>query len=476
MRRLSTHLRRIESWITRFVLIATVTQVQSSEPSLPEEPIGDYPSESPSGGDTTVFDASRNAFSLPARNLTEEHRAPFFVGNSFFNQNWVVAPASTAARDGLGPLFNARSCSTCHFKDGRGRPPEASEPMITMLLRISLPGTNAFGGPRPDPVYGDQIQGAAVPGVPPEADVFVEYEPVEGNFEDGERYTLRKPTIRIRNAAYGPLATNLLTSARVAPAMIGLGLLEAIPEATLREWADPEDRDGDGISGRINLVWDHAAARHRVGRFGWKAEQPSVSQHTAAAFRGDIGITSSLIPTENHSPAQSIASSQPNGGTPEVSDQILNDVVLYARTLAVPARRDTRTSTVMRGEKLFRAIGCVACHIPRTKTGDWSEFPELSRQAIQPYTDLLLHDMGEGLADRRPTFAASGREWRTPPLWGLGLLKKVNGHTFLLHDGRARDVTEAILWHDGEAGLAQSTFRGLPKAERNALLTFLDSL
>jgi CxxC motif-containing protein (DUF1111 family) len=224
------------------------------------------PSEDLLGGGTTVFDATRNAFSLPARNLREEHRAAFFVGNSFFNQNWVVAPASTSARDGLGPLFNARSCSACHFKDGRGRPPEPGGAMTEMLLRISVPGTNVHGGPRPDPVYGDQIQGAGIPGVPAEADVLVDYESIEGEFGDGEPYSLRQPRIRVRNAGYGPLSGDMLMSARVGQAVIGLGLLEAVPEAALRKLADPEDRDGDGISGRLNIVWDHkaiSASRHR---------------------------------------------------------------------------------------------------------------------------------------------------------------------------------------------------------------------
>lgn len=428
------------------------------------------------GGETTVYDATRSAFSLPVRNLRDEHRASFFVVNSFFNQNWLIAPASTEARDGLGPLFNARSCSACHFKDGRGRPPESGETMTAMLLRISVPGTNAHGGPRPEPVYGDQIQGSGIPGVPGEADVYIDYEKVEGKFSDGEAYSLRKPVIRVRNPAYGPLSSDLLMSARVGPAMIGLGLLEAVPESTLRKIADPDDCDGDGISGRLNTVWNFKTKQYSIGRFGWKAEQPTLLQHTVAAFQGDIGITSSLMPEENHTGAQEVCHSKPSGGTPELSEQILRDVVLYVRTLAVPAQRNATNSTVRSGKRLFGELGCAACHVPRMETGDWPELPELSRQTIRPYTDLLLHDMGEGLADHRPAFAASGREWRTAPLWGLGLLQKVNGHTFLLHDGRARDVTEAILWHDGEARAAQENFRQLPANDRAALLSFLESL
>src|SRR6185369_1336376 len=251
------------------------------------------------GGDATVFDQTRNAFSLPARNLLEEHRPSFFVGNSFFNQNWIIAPASTAGRDGLGPLFNARSCSACHFKDGRSQPPAPGEPMSTMILRISMPGTDAHGGPKPDPVYGDQIQGQSIPGAPREADVVVGYEERGGTFADGEPFSLRVPSYRIANPGYGPLSPGLLVSPRVSPAVIGLGMLEAIPEATLRQREDPSDADGDGISGHLNVVRDQRLKKAAVGRFGWKAEQPSVLQQTAAAFVGDIGITSSLFGEEN---------------------------------------------------------------------------------------------------------------------------------------------------------------------------------
>jgi CxxC motif-containing protein (DUF1111 family) len=432
--------------------------------------------EARSGGDTTVFDSTRNAFSLPARNLREDHRAAFFVGNSFFNLNWVVAPASVAGRDGLGPLYNARSCSGCHFKDGRGRPPEPGEPMDTMLLRVSVPGTDAHGAPRPDPVYGDQIQTQAIPGVPREADVFVSYQETAGAFADGEAFTLRKPSYRIANPGYGPPSPSLLISPRVSPAIVGMGLLEAVPAATLERLGDADDRDGDGISGRVNHVWNQAANRSDVGRFGWKAEQPSVLQQTAAAFAGDIGITSRLFPSENHTGAEIAAARQPSSAEPQVGDRIFDAVVLYARTLAVPAARTEGDPQARRGSDLFASARCDACHAATLRTGDVADLPELANQVIHPYSDLLLHDMGEALADDRPVFEAAGREWRTPPLWGLGLVPKVNGHTFLLHDGRARDVVEAILWHGGEARASRERFRAMSKQEREALVAFLNSL
>jgi CxxC motif-containing protein (DUF1111 family) len=428
------------------------------------------------GGTTTVFDTGRDAFSKPLANLAGERRTPFFVGNSFFNQNWVAAPSSTVARDGLGPLFNTRSCSACHFKDGRGDSPDEGKPFTTALLRISLPGTNAHGGPMPDPVYGGQIQGQALSGVPAEADVRVTYETICGTFADGEPYSLRRPSYRLDNPGYGAFSLELQTSARVAPVMIGLGLLEAVPEDTLLSREDPGDQDHDGISGRANCVWDAARQMRAIGRFGWKAEQPSVAQQVAAAFQGDMSLTTSLFPEENHTAAQEASLAGPNGGSPEVSDKIFDSVVYYSRTLAVPAARDVADPIVQRGRVVFGEIRCAACHTPELKTGVSTDLPELSGQTIRPYTDLLLHDLGEELDDGRPVFEAGGREWRTPPLWGLGLIPKVNGHSTLLHDGRARGVAEAILWHGGEAKAARERFRELPKADREALVRFVESL
>jgi len=444
-------------------------------PALASEPPAPDPREL-SGGAATVFDDSRHAFSLPVAGLSDTQKSSFAVGNSFFNLNWVAAPASPAARDGLGPLFNARSCSACHLHDGRSRPPEPGGAMSVMLLRVSVPGTNAHGGPQPHPVYGGQIQGRALPGVPAEADVMVDFGPVRGAFADGEPFELRRPKYSLRNLGYGPAGTNLLMSPRVAPAVIGLGLLEAVPAEQLAALADPHDRDADGISGRLNQVWNVATQRHESGRFGWKAEQPSVRQQVAGAFNGDMGLTTSLFPAENHTAAQTAAVRQPSGGSPEVSEQILDNVAFYSRVLAVPARRGVDDPVVRRGEELFRSARCAACHREQLATGEVPGLPQLSRQTIRPYTDLLLHDLGEGLADGRPAFAADGREWRTPPLWGVGLVPKVNGHTFLLHDGRARNFAEAILWHGGEAEQSREAFRQMPRADRAALVKFLESL
>jgi CxxC motif-containing protein (DUF1111 family) len=414
---------------------------------------------------------------LPLPGLSPEQETRFFVGNSFFNRNWVIAPSSTAARDGLGPLHNARSCSACHLRDGRGQPPATpDEPMVSLLLRLSIPGHDAHRGVVPEPRYGDQLQGFAVPGVPPEGQVVITYAESPGTFADGEAYSLRQPTYTLTALGYGALHPEIRLSPRVAPFIIGLGLLEAVPADTLLAGADPEDRDGDGISGRPNMVWDASTQQPVLGRFGWKANQPSVAQQTAAAFLGDIGITSTLFPDENCTAVQHACREAPRGGQPELAADILHSVVFYARTLAVPARRQWDDPEVLHGKQLFIQAQCTHCHTPTLRTGTVAELPGLSHQVIRPYTDLLLHDMGAGLADGRSDFAATGQEWRTPPLWGIGLIQTVNGHTTFLHDGRARNLFEAILWHGGEADAAREAFRTMPSPDRQALIRFLESL
>ena len=433
-------------------------------------------SEALSGGAATVSATTRQAFGQPLPHLTPDQETQFFVGNSFFNRNWVSAPSSTTARDGLGPLFNARSCSACHLHDGRGRPPEPGEDMLSMLIRLSIPGRDVQQGVVPEPTYGDQLNVLAVHGVPPEGRAVIAYKEIAGTYGDGESYRLRKPTYTFTDLKYGPMHPDTLLSPRVAPAIVGLGLLEAVPVEALLALADPDDADGDGISGRPNRVWDKARQQTVFGRFGWKSNQPSVAQQAAGAFLGDIGITSSLFPDENCPPKALACRQALNGGSPELSADLLGHVIFYNRTLAVPARRDPHNPEVARGRQLFDAAGCSACHTPTLHTDAVPGLPDLSRQVIHPYTDLLLHDMGAALADGRPDFEATGSEWRTPPLWGIGLVQTVNRHTYFLHDGRARNLAEAILWHGGEAEDSKAYFRRLPRADREAILQFLRSL
>lgn len=426
------------------------------------------------GGDTTAFSAGKNAFELSARNLDTPLRRTFEVGDSFFNQNWVTAPASASARDGLGPTMNALSCSSCHSHDGRGRPPEGpDDPERGLLLRLSVPGPD---GPMNDPVYGDQMQDRSIAGVPPEGHISLIYEEVPGAYPDGTPFSLRRPVYSIREPRFGPIHPDIMISPRVAPATIGMGLLEAIPEDLILALADPDDADGDGISGRPNYVWDVRNGKLSLGRFGWKSNQPTVEQQAAGAFLGDIGITSGIFPDQNCPPAQTACAEALDGGTPEIDEERLEKVTIYTQTLAVPAMRNTEDAEVQQGARLFVQSQCSLCHTPRHETGDSHPLEPLRSQVIYPYTDLLLHDMGEGLADHRPDGQASGSEWRTPPLWGIGLVETVNGHTMFLHDGRARNLEEAILWHGGEARESRDNFMGLTLAERNALIKFLGSL
>ncbi|WP_268797766.1 di-heme oxidoreductase family protein [Pseudomonas huanghezhanensis] len=445
------------------------------------------PGERLSAGAATVSKADRNAFSQPSANLSPSRRLDFSVGNSFFRSPWVIAPSTTTARDGLGPLFNTNACQNCHIKDGRGHPPEPNDSnAVSMLVRLSIPNDPAYAdriaqlGLTPEPVYGTQLQDMAVPGVAPEGKVRVEYDSMTLHFRDGTPIHLRRPTLQITQLGYGPMHPQTRASARIAPPMIGLGLLEAIPESAILANADPEEKKGTGISGRANWVWDDAQQRTVLGRFGWKAAQPSINQQNVHAMAGDMGLTSTLKRADDCTQAQTDCLNAPNGegpdGEPEVSDNILRLITFYTRNLGVPARRDVEDASVLQGKNLFFKAGCQQCHTPQFTTRPDASEPELASQLIRPYTDLLLHDMGEGLADNLSEFQATGQEWRTPPLWGIGLTQSVSGHTQFLHDGRARNLMEAVLWHGGEAQAAQRHVLAFDEQQRAALLAFLNSL
>ena len=430
------------------------------------------------GGETTREDASRNSFGLPAPGLSNDERRFFERGDSFFTQNWVTAPASTDARDGLGPFFNGASCSSCHVLDGRGAPPDPTGERVNLglLMRVSIPGEDPVtGAPLPDPIYGGQIQDRAIQGVDPEAQIAIEWEIIEGTYDDGTPWQLRSPAYSLTDLAYGPVHEDLLMSPRLGPQVFGMGLLEAIPDDTLLGLADPDDADGDGISGRVNMVWDERLVSSSIGRFGWKANVATVEQQVAGAFLGDIGITSVLHPNENCTLVQTTCAAAMHGGQPELTDERLATVTFYNSTLAVPAMRNSEDDQVREGADLFDSIGCASCHTQTIETGA-AAIDVLANQTIHPYTDLLLHDMGPGLADGRPDFDATGSEWRTPPLWGIGLIDDVNGQRFLLHDGRARTLEEAILWHGGEGQAANTAFQALSEDERAALIAFLEAL
>jgi CxxC motif-containing protein (DUF1111 family) len=435
---------------------------QPQAPAIPEAAL--------LGGDTTVFDDGDEALVHPLRNLSADHRAAFQIGDGVFNRNWVSAPATPPGRAGLGPTYNATSCSGCHDNNGRGAPPTADEPFLGLLLRLSIDGTGEHGEPVPDPSYGDQLEPYAILGVPGEGTPHVTYSETAGSYADGEAYSLRAPVYTVAGLAFDALADGILISPRLAPQMVGLGLLEAVSEATVEAFAQQN-------GGHTNHVWDVATQATVLGRFGWKANQPNLAQQTFAAFRGDIGITSELLPDKNCPAVQTACAAAPVSDTvPNIQDPKASAMVVHALGLAVPARRNLDDPEALRGEQLFADAGCGKCHIQEMETGELVDWPELSQQKIHPFTDLLLHDMGPELADGRADFEATGSEWRTPPLWSLGLTGTIDGYLFLLHDGRARNFAEAILWHGGQAEDAREAFRSMPTSDRQALVAFLSSL
>ncbi len=458
-----------------FIVVISLFQCKSQ--SEETTPTVDLFEEFSGGQEGTVFDAGVNAFGNSLINLNSDEVTRFVIGNSFNRNNWVTAPSSTAARDGLGPFFNATSCSSCHLLDGRGKPTDQNNVINQALLfRLSIPGVDSHGGPLPHPVYGDQFGPRAIASVLSEGDVHVTYTEIAGNYPDGSSYSLQKPTYSFSNLNYGEMGS-VMVSPRIAPVMAGVGLLEAVSDADILSRVDLEDTNKDGISGKANYVWDAKQQRKVLGKFGWKANQPTVEQQVAGAFSGDMGITSSLFPLENMSEVQYQKwGNLPNGGTPELEDKIFDDVVFYIKSLAVPARRDWQNEAVLDGKQLFMTANCNGCHVASLTTGTGSDVALLNKQSIRPYTDLLLHDMGDGLADGRPDFDATGNEWRTAPLWGIGLVKAVNKHTNFLHDGRARTIEEAILWHGGEAEKSKNAFMNFSKNQRASVLSFINSL
>jgi len=438
-----------------------------------------------SGGKGSVTHESRTAFLQPSANLSLEGRLDFAAGRSFFRSPWVRAPTTTTARDGLGPLFNGVNCQGCHIRNGRGQPPAigSTKSAFSMLLRLSIPPQNEAQhallekqGVVPEPVYGTQLQDMANPGVTPEGRIRLTWQTHDVAFSDGFTVQLQKPIVNIERLGYGELHPDTLFSLRVAPPMMGLGLLEAIPEQAILDNAGAQQASGTSVNGKPNRVWDIAQGKTVLGRFGWKAGQPNLNQQNASAFVHDLGLTSTLFPKDPCTESQSACLNAVNGGEPEVSDNILRLVLHHTRHIAVPKRRNIDNPEVLRGQALFQQAGCAQCHQPSWRTDKNAADPALANQLIWPYSDLLLHDMGEGLADGRAEFAASGSQWRTPPLWGIGLAQTVNPRAQFLHDARARTLLEAILWHGGEAEPSRKQVLAFNEDERSALLRFLHSL
>ena len=492
------------------------------------------------GGDGTNFASNQSSagFDTPAANLAGTQLSEHLLGDAEFEVKFIKAPSvDFPDNDGVGPAFNNDACIECHTRDGRGNytsealaaaPGEwtklgSNEPIF---LRASIgpdencvpDALNRYCAPEAVPGFTSQLFHRGVLGLRQDgsdfsgqADVYVRFETQAVSYGDGSTQTLYKPVFEIRNPYDSPgeapgdntppvsrlLQADVKTSPRMGMPVFGLGLLEAIPEADILALADPDDADGDGISGRANYVFDQVKFMQgdrdpvSLGRFGWKASTPSVATQGSGAYRDDMGITNYLFPDESmvgtplYDAYLAINPSDDGQMGAEVSEAVVKAVMFYSSTLAVPARRDVDNATVLRGATLFEQSGCASCHHPSFTTaahpGIWGpsgtlSVPEVEGQTIYPFTDMLLHDMGEGLADNRTDFLANGREWKTRPLWGVGLTKTVNLLAGFLHDGRARSLEEAILWHGGEAEASKEAFRTMPKADRDALIAFLRSL
>jgi len=415
------------------------------------------------GGDMTFYDRSSNAYTNPSPNLNDQEFDLHTEGDAVFEATFVSAPADI--NPGLGPVYNNNACSSCHIKNGRGLPVIGNGPLQTQLLvRVSQTEGDAPypGAPIPVPGIGDQIGDHGIYGQEPEALIELSWTEEPGIYPDGTPFSLRRPIVDVTWPDGSALPEGVMLSLRLPPPIFGLGLLEAISEDEILSRADPDDLDGDGISGRPNLVWDHQAGEERLGRFSWKANAPSLMQQTALAYKDDMGVSNPMFPDSD--------------GSMDIDKETMTAATFYTQTLAVPARDAYGKPKVIEGQALFNALGCSSCHVSKASSSADHEIEALRSHTFYPYTDLLLHDMGEGLADDRPDYRASGQEWRTSPLWGIGLVETVLGAKVYLHDGRARSLEEAILWHGGEAKSSRDAFTKLERSDREALFAFLRSL
>ncbi len=408
------------------------------------------------------------------------------LGHAVFNTPWEPAGTPGAAdHDGVGPLFNSFSCDECHNEgaDGHGPLGDGPAPQALVVELQSPLGSGATAAAAGDPTYGHVLNTVALPGVRPEASVEILYQERTGRYDDGSAWHLRAPHYVIGNLGYGPLAATTIIEPRLAPQLFGDGLLEAVPEAIITGGAHGAGRVGDvagaGNAGGASVAggapaWQWLDGRLQLGRFGWQGVSVSIRDQTTKAFAREMGVTSRERPHDDCTVLQRQCRSQPNGGDPEVSDALLDAVVAFEQWLAVP----TVNAATAAGppDPLFVQLGCAGCHRPRLPVRLRDPDGRLIVGTIAPYTDLRLHDLGMGLADRDVTGQPVVSRWRTAPLWGLGYRVNRERQLTLLHDGRARSIEEAILWHGGEARAARESFERLPRARRQALLAWLASL
>lgn len=434
------------------------------------------------------------SYLYPGKMLNSKQQLDFWSGFSFFRDPWVAAPSATGNRDGLGPLFNTRSCIACHTAGSRANIDEAG--LILPLSLVVRLGSKDPKNKGVDPVYGGQIQPRAIsyrlidseiinklPYTDNVGEAWLDksYSKVQGNFKDGSSYELQKPSYQLTNLAYGDLAPHIGLSVRLAPNIFGMGLLNAIKTADLLKQEDINDGDGNGISAKYNRVPNVLTQAIEVGRFGFKAKQPNLHQQVAAAFRDDIGIINSSFSAETCTNTQMACNyASEYGGHSladlEIPDNRLDLTVSFNEFLGVPPARNLQSKSVQAGRTLFYQLNCQQCHTSSYITDESYPVKALANQTIWPYTDLALHDMGEGLADGVYEFEANGREWRTAPLWGIGLQHHTTGQQRFLHDGRARTINEAILWHGGEAESIKKAYTELTKPQRDALIKFIKAI
>ena len=421
----------------------------------------------------SVNKETRESFASPIPSLSLKKMRQFTGGRHLFRRSWTPAPSSVKSLDGLGPVFNRVSCSGCHVKDGRGRPPKEGSKFRSMVIKLSMNEKNKLF---PDPNYGYQLNDKSILGVPYEGKATIKYSKKTVLYKDNSKAELSVPHYSFHSLSFGPLNPNTKYSGRVAPAVFGLGLIEAIKKEDIIKNEDILDTNNDGISGRANFITDMPSYEKILGRFGWKATRGTLLHHIAGAASEDMGLTSSIFPELNCMSIQKECAKQINGGTPEISEKQINMLQLYMQTLAVPRQRNAQEKEVLEGGSLFKTIGCESCHISTYVTGKHKDHEELSNRVIKPYSDFLLHDMGPELDDGLQEGKVKSKEWKTPPLWGIGLVKIVNKHTRFLHDGRAKSIEEAILWHGGEGMLSREKYISLNAEERRKILKFLSSL
>ena len=432
----------------------------------------------------TTNSHNKTLFTKKVSGLNDEELDNFILGKSFFRIPWVEAPSATTARDGLGPLFGANTCITCHPNNGLAKKyTKNGSPSRGYVARLSIPSNHSkehqkqlkYNGFVQEPTYGAQISLNGSKNVPFEAKPIISYEKKLIIYPDGEQITLSKPLHKHANKLYdlqyGELHPQTSITSRMAQALVGLGLLDQLSDEQILENQDIDDKNNDGISGKANIVYSPEFKDFRVGKFTWKASAPSVKHQVAAAANNDMGLTNPLFTNENCTSKQIECLNAPKGDNRrgmsefDLTQERLDAITFYVSNLKIPKS----TITQKDGEKIFKQIGCADCHK--------AEFTLKNGYKIKPFTDMLLHDMGEELSDGRAEFLATPTDWRTAPLWSIGKYHLALGEKpALLHDGRAKSVEEAILWHGGEALASKKSFMKLDKKQRKSLLSYIDEI